>query len=119
MIGDKLITLGHQVSGKKLQLFKNGNITLRPKTITLNGRAGWDTKLTPKKLGTLTPIVPGEGEAAKDEGTRKDVAKKIVPLPTCFTCPSCQAPLLSTNRISSSRTQTNLPSARAAALAAK
>ena len=47
-IADKLITLGHQISGKKLSDFKGGSMLLRPKPLMLKGRVGWDSKLTPR-----------------------------------------------------------------------
>ena len=40
LIEEKLITLGHKISGKKLQDYRNGAIGLCSKPLMLKGRVG-------------------------------------------------------------------------------
>ena len=96
-IADKLITLGHQISGKKLSDFKGGSMLLRPKPLILKGRVGWDSKLTPK----IKPI-PSCGEDRSESHARDVICRddaKQAPLPTWYTCPACNAPRLSNSII--------------------
>ena len=70
---------------------------LRPKPLILKGRAGWDSKLTPK-----TKPTPSCGEDRSEprvrDATCRDDAKQA-PLPTWYTCPACNAPRLSNSII--------------------
>ncbi len=100
-ITDSLIKLGRQISGKKLEQFKDGTLQIMPRPLAINGRVGWDSKLGKgaKGIATQHQVIPTP--PAKDPDPSQEPEphnSKQLKLPTCFTCPACGAAELSNNK---------------------
>ena len=93
-IAEKLITLGHQIAGKKLRAFIDGSVSLKPKPLNLKGRAGWDSKLTPQAHPIHKECKDTARTSSANVGSQNEDGEVF--LPTYFACPGCQAPQLST-----------------------
>ncbi len=100
LIQDKIISLGHQISGKKLEHFKSYKIALKPKALAINGRAGWDSKLSSAPTADRPELQEGEvippiQNILKDEPAVEAHHAAQPSQPTCFSCPACGAAVLS------------------------
>ncbi len=102
-IQDKIISLRHQISGKKLDQFKAGKIRLLPKPLALNGRAGWDSKLVKAcdldatHKPNIILSMPIQDQAKTNQGIEPEDAMQRLQ-PTCFSCPTCGAAALSNDK---------------------
>ena len=84
---DKLLKLGHNISNKLINNFRNGNLELKPQALTLNGRVGWDSDFKCIELPTEVHLANTINLSLQGQ----------LSSPACFDCPSCRASILSTN----------------------
>ncbi len=97
LIEEKLITLGHKISGKKLQDYRNGAIGLCSKPLMLKGRVGWDSKLV--KSITNASETPNMNNmlAIHDNMSNMHDNRHDIPKVVCLARPGCKACTTSNN----------------------
>ncbi len=87
LIEYNLIRLGHYMSDKKVQLFKEGKVELKANKPNFRGRSGWDSNLK---------VLKGFVFKELDYSANASGSKRLLQ-PECFQCPSCKASTISTN----------------------
>ena len=85
-VEDHLIRLWHPLSSDQLAKFKNGQLELQPNLPNLNGRAGWDSKLTG---------IAQHGGGAASQPIHSNSSTHQQQSPICLMCPACHASALS------------------------
>ena len=97
MIEEKLIILGHKISGKKLRQYINGALGLASKPLMLNGRVGWDSRLTKSIINMGETPNMNNMLVAHDNMNSISGIHQIIPKIICLACPGCKACITSNN----------------------
>ncbi len=89
-IHNRIITLGHRISGVNVRDFKNGSSQLRLAEVNLKGRVGWDTALSNTNFSYNT-------HGQLDTTNTADNTSIDINAPACFASPCCGAWEISTH----------------------
>jgi hypothetical protein len=99
-IEDKLIMLGHKISGTKLRQYTSGSLGLASKPLMLNGRVGWDSKLDKSTTTNVGEMSNSNNPIAQhDTMNNKCGNHKSTPEVICLACPGCKACITSNNPV--------------------
>ena len=97
IVEDRLITLGHRISGCKLHNFKIGQIGLKPTALALAGRAGWDSALSRHSVAQSAAVSKIMPICAESHNTNSITNVDDQPRVICLSCPVCKACELSSH----------------------